>query len=263
MLLRTLVGVSSFAVVVAISWLGGWWFAAMAIVAMLLGGFEFYGMEIRGGFHPQVLLGMVWLAALAFSGWQPVLLPVSLVLFLGFVSVFVWAVTLHEAPLTAAMATVLPAIYMGAMGAQSIALRDMPNGLWWLLLGFLIAWGNDTFAYFAGTTLGKHKIWPRVSPKKTWEGTIAGCVGAGVVSVLVVWLTPLAFNLALAALLGIVGGVLGFFGDLTISMVKRQVGVKDSGRFFPGHGGMLDRLDSMLFVLPFVYQAALLLTRLN
>ncbi len=260
MLLRILVGVTAFVVVVAIAWLGGWPFALVALVAILMGGYEFYGMEIHGGFHPQVLLGMVWLAALVIAGWQPAWLSMSLVLFVGFVAVFIWALTVREQPVTAAMATVLPAVYMGVMGAQAIALRDMPNGLWWLLLGFLIAWGNDTFAYFVGTTFGRHKIWPRVSPKKTWEGTIAGWVGAAIVSVLVVWLTPLAFSLWLAALVGLAGGVLGYFGDLAISMVKRQVGVKDSGRFFPGHGGMLDRLDSMLFVLPFIYQAALLLS---
>jgi phosphatidate cytidylyltransferase len=260
MLLRTLVGVSAFAVVVAIAWVGGWPFALLAMIAMLMGGSEFYSMLIMGGFYPQVWLGMVWLAALAFAGWQPHLLPLSLVLYIGFVAVFIWSLTVRDQPVTAVMATVLPALYMGIMGAQAIALRELPNGLWWLLLGFLVAWGNDTFAYFAGTTLGKHKIWPRVSPKKTWEGTIAGWLGAAVVSVLVAWFTPLDFNLGLAALLGFAGGILGFFGDLTISMVKRQVGVKDSGRFFPGHGGMLDRLDSMLFVLPFVYQAALLLT---
>ncbi len=259
MLLRTIVGVTAFAVVVAIAWLGGWPFALTALIAILLGGFEFYAMLTTGGFHVQPVLGMVWLAMLTLSGWQPTWISLTLVLFVGFVAVFMWALTVHVQPVTAAMATMLPAFYMGVMGAQAIALRDMQSGLWWLLLGFLIAWGNDTFAYFAGTTLGRHKIWPRVSPKKTWEGTIAGWVSAAMISVLVVWLTPLDFNLGLAALIGLVGGILGFFGDLTISMVKRQVGVKDSGRFFPGHGGMLDRLDSMLFVLPFVYQVALLI----
>lgn len=259
MLIRIVVGVTSFVVVVAVAWYGDWPFALMAVVAMLMGGSEFYSMLTTGGFHPQPWLGMVWLAALTFSAWQPTWFPFSLILTLGFIAAFIWALTVREQPVTAAMATVLPALYIGIMGAQAIALRSLEEGLWWMLLGFLIAWGNDTFAYFIGTTFGRHKIWPRVSPKKTWEGTLAGCVGAAIVSILVVWLTPLDFNPGLAALLGFVGGILGFFGDLTISMVKRQVGVKDSGRFFPGHGGMLDRLDSILFVLPFIYQVALLL----
>jgi phosphatidate cytidylyltransferase len=104
-------------------------------------------------------------------------------------------------------------------------------------------------------------MWPRLSPKKTWEGTIGGWIGAALTGALLAWLLPLGLAVWEGALIGLLGGVLGLAGDLSISMVKRQVGVKDSGRFFPGHGGMLDRLDSMSFVIPFVYQAAILLTR--
>jgi phosphatidate cytidylyltransferase len=141
------------------------------------------------------------------------------------------------------------------MMAQVLALRLSPEGLWWLLFGLLITWTNDTAAYFVGVTIGRHKLWPRLSPKKTWEGTIGGWVAATLLGgMLALWL-PLSKSLVYGAGLGALCGVLALFGDLAISMVKRQVGVKDSGKLFPGHGGMLDRIDSVLFVLPFLYQA--------
>jgi phosphatidate cytidylyltransferase len=107
-----------------------------------------------------------------------------------------------------------------------------------------------------GVTLGRHKLWPRLSPKKTWEGTIGGWIGAALIGGgLAWWLLP-EVHWWVGVGLGAIGGILALFGDLSISMVKRQVGVKDSGKLFPGHGGMLDRLDSILFVLPFIYQVA-------
>lgn len=256
---RVIVGLSALAVVVGVTWVGGIPFVLLAVAAGLTGGYEFYWMLTQGKMRPEVVLGLIWLVLLALGGWQPVWFPPQIVITLGFFALFIRALTLHEHALDALMATALPAIYMGLMMAQGIGLRLLGDGFWWIALAFAIAWGNDTCAYFAGVTLGRHKIWPRLSPKKTWEGTIAGWVASGIIAVIVVWVTPLELSLYLAALMGVVGGVLGFFGDLSISMVKRQVGVKDSGHFFPGHGGMLDRLDSMLFVIPYTYLVAVYL----
>ena len=125
------------------------------------------------------------------------------------------------------------AIYLGIAASQTLALRQLPDGLWWLVFGLVVTWSNDAAAYFTGVTLGRHKLWPRLSPKKTWEGTIGGWIAAVVAAVLVVWLSPLSEPLWLAAILGAVCGVLGLLGDLSISMLKRQVGVKDSGHFCP------------------------------
>jgi len=145
------------------------------------------------------------------------------------------------------------AIYLGIILGQAVSLRLRPNGLWWLLFAILITWANDSAAYFVGVTLGKHKLWPRLSPKKSWEGTIGGWVGAALAAVFLIYILPITMPPLYAALVGAVAGVLALAGDLSISMLKRQVGVKDSGKLFPGHGGMLDRLDSILFVIPFVY----------
>lgn len=132
-----------------------------------------------------------------------------------------------------------------------------------LILGF--AWGGDTTAFFVGRAFGKHKLAPVVSPKKTVEGAIGGVIGSMIIGVLITLLYLEVFGRALPlvpmvrksyyvviALLGAVASVLGIIGDLFASAVKRQCGIKDYGTIFPGHGGILDRFDSVLFVAPLV-----------
>ena len=125
-----------------------------------------------------------------------------------------------------------------------------PRGLAWLLTVILVTWLSDTGAYLTGRAFGRRKLIPHVSPNKTWEGLIGGLALATITSVLCAWLFGLDINLALAALAGLVLAVVGVFGDLTESLIKRQAGVKDSGNLIPGHGGMLDRLDALLFTFP-------------
>jgi phosphatidate cytidylyltransferase len=127
-----------------------------------------------------------------------------------------------------------------------------------LLLVFVLLWANDTFAYLTGKLLGKHKLFPRISPGKTIEGSLGGLlftmVGVMVFSHYADWLTMKA-----AVGMGLIAVVFGTLGDLCESMLKRQAGVKDSGRLIPGHGGILDRFDSVLFAVPFVFVYLLLL----
>ena len=127
-----------------------------------------------------------------------------------------------------------------------------------LLLIFALLWANDTFAYLTGRLLGKHKLFPRISPGKTIEGSIGGLVftlaGIVVFSHYVDWL-----SLGSAVGLGLIAVVFGTLGDLCESMLKRQAGVKDSGKLIPGHGGILDRFDSVLFAVPFVFVFLLLI----
>ena len=126
-----------------------------------------------------------------------------------------------------------------------------------VLLVFVLLWANDTFAYLTGRLLGKHKLFERISPGKTIEGSIGGLVftlaGIIVFSHYVDWL-----SLWQAIGLGLIAVVFGTLGDLCESMLKRQAGVKDSGNLIPGHGGILDRFDSVLFAMPFVFVFLLL-----
>jgi phosphatidate cytidylyltransferase len=122
-------------------------------------------------------------------------------------------------------------------------------GLAWFLLALLVTWLSDTAAYLVGKSVGRNKLIPRVSPNKTIEGAIGGLVASGITGVLCTLLFGLPIHPLTAVLLGIVLGAVGMIGDLSESMVKRRAGVKDSGTLIPGHGGMLDRIDALIFVL--------------
>lgn len=242
-------------------WGGAHWWAIVIFTVGTLGGLEYLALMRQGGYQPYRIVGMGWLLLLIAGNYQPGLLPLPLILTLGFIASFTRALYQIERPIVNWAVTSIGALYIGGMLGQALALRLLPDGLAWVFLSLAITMLNDTFAYFVGIAAGKHKIWPRLSPKKSWEGTIGGWIAAAITGYVVVTLTPIPLSPWLGALVGLIGGVLAFFGDLTISMLKRQVGAKDSGKLMPGHGGMLDRLDSLLFVIPFIHQIALLTIR--
>lgn len=144
---------------------------------------------------------------------------------------------------------------------QALGAPDVGAGAWWILATFLLVWLGDSAAYFVGRRWGRHKLSPYVSPKKSWEGAVAGFVTSVGVAVGLVPLLGLPLSYPWAAILGAIVGVVGPVGDLAESLLKRQAGVKDSGTLIPGHGGMLDRADSLLFVVPVVYYFLRLLLR--
>ena len=157
--------------------------------------------------------------------------------------------------------TTAGALYLGLSLAAFVALRRQPNGLAWLMTGLLTTWITDTGAYFIGIRWGRRKLAPRLSPKKTWEGAVGGSiVGVAIGAPIAVALIGLAWPLA--AVLAAILCVLAALGDLAESMIKRQVGAKDASHLIPGHGGALDRLDSLFFVVPAAYIASLLVERL-
>ncbi len=138
--------------------------------------------------------------------------------------------------------------------------RETSEGLGWFLFALLITWMSDTFAYLVGKPFGRTKLIPRVSPNKTVEGAAGGLIAAGVTAALVVEVMGLPMNGFLAAGLGIVLGALGMVGDLFESQLKRRAGVKDSGKAIPGHGGFLDRIDALIWVLLSTFALVPLLT---
>jgi len=154
---------------------------------------------------------------------------------------------------------VLGAVYPGLLLAALVPLRQLPRGEWWILLAIVVTWLNDTFAYFVGRAFGRRKLYERISPSKTWEGAAGGAAGsiAGALVIRSLWLPVIPFWGA--ALIGAGAAVLGPLGDLSESMLKRAFGAKDSGRLLPGHGGLLDRIDALLFNAPFVLLCARLL----
>jgi phosphatidate cytidylyltransferase len=157
-------------------------------------------------------------------------------------------------------ATLYSVLYLGFTLSFCVSLRAMENGLLWIVLGLSVVWLGDTGAYMGGRAFGKHKLHPRISPGKTWEGSVAGIltsIAAGFAAREVfrrtgLWAGPLPGTLDVVVV-SVWAGALGQIGDLAESLLKRAVSVKDSGTMFPGHGGMLDRIDALLFALPGVY----------
>lgn len=150
-------------------------------------------------------------------------------------------------------ATVITAVYPAVFLAAGLLLREKPDGLAWLAYAILITFSSDTAAYAVGSLIGRNKLAPSISPGKTWEGALGGIIGAAAVSAAFAWSINLdALPLAPAIALGTGLSALGQLGDLAESWLKRTAGVKDSGQLLPGHGGILDRLDSLLPILPAV-----------
>jgi len=184
---------------------------------------------------------------------------IAAVLVVAFADALFFEEKLESAPRRIGLAVVGVA-WFGLFMAALVRLRQLDRGEWWIVLTLSVTWLNDTGAYFAGRAFGKHKLYERISPKKTWEGAIGGAV-ASVVAALVIqhlWLPRVpAWG---AAAIGAGAAVIGPIGDLSESMIKRAFGAKDSGRLLPGHGGILDRIDALLFNAPFVLLLARLLT---
>jgi phosphatidate cytidylyltransferase len=166
-------------------------------------------------------------------------------------ALLIWYVFYTPARITDVAITLFGACYTGLMLSSLVMIREVIGGFWGgaLVVGVLLSvWANDTFAYLIGSKFGKHPMAPRISPKKSWEGFIAGII----MSVAVWCLFPLIPGLDLPIGWAIVGGVacgwIGILGDLVESRIKRNTGFKDSGNLLPGHGGFLDRCDSLIVV---------------
>ncbi len=150
--------------------------------------------------------------------------------------------------------------YIGLLPASVYRLLLLPNGLNWFISLLAIVFAGDTFAYFFGSIWGKHKIMPKISPKKSYEGSFGGLVGSTSAAVLTLWFVPYA-PIWSVILLGIIVGAIAQLGDLFESLLKRVANVKDSGSIMPGHGGILDRLDGVLFASPILLIGASLLDK--
>ncbi|HKY62712.1 MAG TPA: phosphatidate cytidylyltransferase [bacterium] len=204
-----------------------------------------------------VIAGTLYLAFLmlgqphlpAFTIGTPVVLVATLVFYL-------FRRHVNEVVLSQVTATFFSILYAGLMLSFLGLIRDLPSGASWLLLVLASTFGADTGAYLVGRTIGKHKLAPHVSPGKTIEGLIGG-TGLSVVAALITrLLIPGDLSVGDCVWVGLAVGFIGPLGDLSESMLKRSVGVKDSGNLIPGHGGLLDRIDALLFTAPFVYYYA-------
>lgn len=221
--------------------------------------FELYRMSALKGARPNRALGYaataltVLLAASTAGAPNPLAathLPVVMLLILlapAALMAELWRRS--EQPFGDVAHTLLPALYAGLpLGLMVVLHRDFNV----LVMCILLVWANDCFAYMGGSLFGKHKMWPRHSPGKTWEGTAIGALCCMAMAVLAGPLFDTTLEWFDWVAVGLICSVAGTLGDLAESMIKRSVGVKDSGSIMPGHGGFLDRFDSLLMAVPFV-----------
>ncbi|MFH1466258.1 MAG: phosphatidate cytidylyltransferase [Pseudomonadota bacterium] len=175
----------------------------------------------------------------------------------SFIAVMIWSPGMEGAADRVGR-LLLGSVYLGGLLAFLPLLRGLPQGVGWLFVLLASTWLGDTGGFFAGRAFGRHKMAPRLSPKKTWEGFAGGFIAAAGGAVLFGWLTGLQVPWHVLLVVGAVVDIFGVLGDLAESLLKRAFGVKDSGTIMPGHGGMLDRIDSVVFAAPVLYLLAFL-----
>ena len=241
-------------------WLGSPWFSLVVAVVAAVGALEICHMARKRGHRPVALVAVVWALALVttahilsedLSNETTVQALVAIVVF----SYLVWQVQhawrrvgLRDWGITAGAA-----LLMGGLLSYAPVLRGLDQGRDWVVFLVIVTFAADTSAFVVGKSFGKRFLAPTISPGKTWEGAAAGLLGAVVASAALASFFDLDAALAVVLVLGALMGVVGQLGDLAESWLKRAAGVKDSGWLIPGHGGVLDRLDSIVFTLVLVY----------
>ncbi len=244
------------------------WFTVLVAIWGVLATFEFYRLVTASTkVPPLTYFGLIWTLLFILSRnsdlraileahfdlnlLTPLLLTSAVMLSL------IWLLRRpqKEKAFTSWAWTIAGILYVGWLLSYLVALRGLDDGRNWVFFALFITFASDTAAFFTGSALGKHRLAPHISPGKTWEGTIGGILGAIIVSLFFILPTPLTLplNWGQAILLGLLVSIFGQFGDLVESLFKRNMGVKDSGSLIPGHGGFLDRIDSIVFAGIVVY----------
>ncbi|MBK8006262.1 MAG: phosphatidate cytidylyltransferase [Gemmatimonadetes bacterium] len=250
-------------------WLGGWPLVGVVSTAAVLGARELLVFARKQGLEPlertalgsaavvPVLAYLALTRAPALVSWGWILAGLWMV---GVLTVALVRRLPAERPLTVTAVTVLAVTYPAGLATFLVSIRHLRfetqswAGAWLVFFPLVITWVCDTAAMFGGKAIGGKKLWPAISPGKTWSGSLAGVAGAiltvPLLNALVMDRFGLALPLAQGVLFGLVLGIIGQVGDLAESLLKREVGMKDSSSLIPGHGGVLDRFDSLYFVLP-------------
>ncbi|BFU96309.1 MAG: Phosphatidate cytidylyltransferase [Nitrospira sp.] len=224
---------------------------------------EFYRLGLMPpGERPYVGIGLLGFAALLLAPhYGEFLVPALLAAVIGTLSISLVLRLPLDHVLRNSAATLLGILYLGVTLSFVIRTRLLDHGEWLVFFLLLVTWASDTGAYYAGTIWGRHRLAPRISPKKSVEGLLGGLLAAAMAAYLARWWFLPALSMIDCAVLALLLTAAGLWGDLAESAMKRSVGAKDSGGVLPGHGGMLDRLDSLLFTAPTFFYYVTLMTR--
>jgi phosphatidate cytidylyltransferase len=249
-------------------WFGNPWFSIVLAVAALLGVIEFYAMVGRRGWQPLTFFGTLWTLFFIFNAYCAPkyssnnihILVTSALITSAVVLSLVWVLFLRssgEKVMASWAASVAGIFYMGWLLSYWVLIMNSYGGDWngrdWIILALFSTFAVDTTAYFIGRAWGRHKMAPTVSPGKTWEGAVGGLVGAIVAVIALALLLDIDISYSEMVILGLLIAVFAQSGDLAESKLKRSMGVKEAGNLIPGHGGILDRLDSIVFTGIVVY----------
>lgn len=252
---RVLTAVIGIPVFLGILYLGGlYWkllFALMAILAFL----EFTRMMSNIQLRPLLIPGLLLLLLLLFAPDSYLYPGIFAILIL---TVFVSILQYPDLTIKDTAISLFGAAYIGFLLSYAIKIADLHQSFLIIILALILTWGSDTGAYFAGKLWGKHKMTPILSPNKTWEGAVGGLVVSAITALIFFLVIDIdGVGPAYALLLGIGASILAQLGDFFISGIKRFFQVKDSGKIIPGHGGVLDRFDSFLLLVPLIYYFAI------
>ena len=260
---RVVIAAIGIPLIILAIWFGDPWFSLLIAAAVLVGTFEFYRMgRSEGRNYPLIYFGLLWSLAVLLSPLTVHYKAVnSLPVIMTSATVISLLCILRYSPRERAFHDwawiVAGVVYVGWMLSYWLNLRLLPEGRNWVYLAMFTVFANDTGAFFIGRKWGKHRLAHAISPGKTWEGALGGLLSAILATIVIVVILNLNFAFALpywqAAVLGCLIGIFAQAGDLVESLLKRNAGVKESGKLLPGHGGILDRFDSLIFVGPMVY----------
>ncbi|MFD2116794.1 phosphatidate cytidylyltransferase [Paenibacillus yanchengensis] len=259
---RIITGVLAGAFFIAMTIIGGNWYATLMILLALIGFFEFARMNGHRWYDGMTVVGFVALLyfVIPWQAWNMTAPSIMLVLWsLVAILLLITVLSKNRYTIDKAALVVLGAIYIGFGFSAMIEVRLLEqHGLLWALLVFGSIWSSDIGAYFTGKAIGKHKLWPDISPNKTIEGAIGGVLLAIVTASLITLFSPEFLAIDRAILIGAIAAVAGQLGDLMQSAYKRVKGIKDTGTLLPGHGGVLDRCDSWIIVFPLLVLTGLI-----
>ncbi|MGB4592286.1 MAG: phosphatidate cytidylyltransferase [Coriobacteriia bacterium] len=209
---------------------------------------EFFGILRRERRLPNELFGLAAVAAMPFAAAFRGLEGLTAVISLLVIGSLLWHLAFKQVRASDTAVTVFGAVYVGFALAHLVLIRQLDGGTELALATVASVWANDTFAYLVGTSIGRHKMAPHISPNKSWEGFIAGTLFTTAVWVALAFLTDTGLSIWWLVFVGIAASLAAVVGDLAESRLKREAALKDSGNMLPGHGGFLDRFDSMILV---------------
>ena len=235
------------------------WFTLLIAAAALAGTYEFYHIANFDRREPLIYLGLLWALALVLSPHyrSPDVLPIVITATVLISLICLLCRPSKEGAFRNWAWTIVGALYVGWMLSYWLNLRGLEDGRNWVYLAMLTTFANDTGAFFIGRARGKHRLAPAISAAKTWEGALGGLICAILAAIIIAMLlnliSPFTFKYWQITLLGFLVSLFAQLGDLVESLFKRNMGVKESGDLLPGHGGILDRFDSLIFVGAVVY----------